>query len=241
MPFTFSHPAAVLPLRLLPSHWFSLTGLIIGSMVPDFEYFLRMKVESNFSHTIAGIFLFDLPVGVIIAYVFYNIAAAPLIDNAPAFLSSRFSFLKNSNWNNYFRNNVLKVCLSIILGAISHIVWDNFTHEHGHFASAIPEFSERVNIFGIQMGFYHVLQHLSTLGGAFVIAVYVLLLPTDTSYKASPSAKYWSVVVILFFLLVIIRIRFGLGANWFNNLAVSSISAGLIAVVFTPLLLFRRK
>ena len=48
MPFTFSHPAAVLPLRLLPRHWFSLTGLVIGSMVPDFEYFLRsMRLTVN--------------------------------------------------------------------------------------------------------------------------------------------------------------------------------------------------
>ncbi|WP_240482010.1 DUF4184 family protein [Flavobacterium psychrophilum] len=39
MPFTFSHPAIILPLRYLPRQWFSLTGLIIGSLTPDFEYF----------------------------------------------------------------------------------------------------------------------------------------------------------------------------------------------------------
>ncbi|WP_443147249.1 DUF4184 family protein [Pedobacter sp. GR22-6] len=27
-----------------------------GSLTPDFEYFLRMEVQSNFSHTILGIF-----------------------------------------------------------------------------------------------------------------------------------------------------------------------------------------
>ncbi|WP_113654854.1 DUF4184 family protein, partial [Pedobacter namyangjuensis] len=30
MPFTFSHPAIVLPLTYLPKKWFSLTGLVIG-------------------------------------------------------------------------------------------------------------------------------------------------------------------------------------------------------------------
>jgi hypothetical protein len=42
MPFTFAHPAIVLPLKHLPKRWYSLTGLIIGSMTPDFEYFIRM-------------------------------------------------------------------------------------------------------------------------------------------------------------------------------------------------------
>ncbi len=51
MPFTFSHPAIILPLKYLPQNWFSLTGLIIGSLTRDFEYFIRMKVRSNYSHT----------------------------------------------------------------------------------------------------------------------------------------------------------------------------------------------
>lgn len=41
MPFTFSHPAIILPLSYLPKKWFSLTGLIIGSLIPDFEYLLE--------------------------------------------------------------------------------------------------------------------------------------------------------------------------------------------------------
>lgn len=213
----------------------------MGSVVPDFEYFLRMKVLSSFSHTIAGIFLFDLPIGVIIAFVFYNIAAPSLIDNIPAFLSSRLSFLKNSEWNNYFKNNKLKVCLSIIIGAISHVAWDNFTHEHGHFASAIPLLSQEVNILGMHMAFYHVLQHLSMLAGAFIIGVYILLLPVDANYQATPSVKYWGMVTLLFFLLIVVRIWFGLGSNWLNNLAVSSISAGMVALVSTPIILYGKK
>jgi len=43
MPFTFSHPAIVLPLATLRRQWISATGLIIGSITPDFEYFIRMK------------------------------------------------------------------------------------------------------------------------------------------------------------------------------------------------------
>jgi hypothetical protein len=54
MPFTFSHPAIILPLKYFKKKWFSLTGLVIGSMTPDFEYFVRMRIQSNYSHTIEG-------------------------------------------------------------------------------------------------------------------------------------------------------------------------------------------
>jgi hypothetical protein len=51
MPFTASHPAIILPLIYLPGKWISLTGLVIGSMTPDFEYFERMSVQSDYSYS----------------------------------------------------------------------------------------------------------------------------------------------------------------------------------------------
>jgi hypothetical protein len=56
MPFTFAHPAVVLPGGYLPKQWLSLTGLVVGSRTPDFEYFFRWRVLSLYSHTLAGIF-----------------------------------------------------------------------------------------------------------------------------------------------------------------------------------------
>nr|WP_237421370.1 DUF4184 family protein [Flavobacterium sp. HBTb2-11-1] len=70
MPFTFSHPAIILPLRYLPKSWFSITALTIGSLTPDFEYFLRMKVKSDYSHTLDGIFWFDLPLALLLTFLF---------------------------------------------------------------------------------------------------------------------------------------------------------------------------
>jgi hypothetical protein len=91
MPFTFSHPAIVLPFAFLPRKWFSLTGLVIGSLIPDFEYFLRMRIKSNYSHTIDGLFWFDLPLGIILGYIFHYLVRDSLLNNLPIFLKSRFS------------------------------------------------------------------------------------------------------------------------------------------------------
>lgn len=42
MPFTFAHPAAVLPFAKKHSKHISVTALILGSMAPDFEYFYTL-------------------------------------------------------------------------------------------------------------------------------------------------------------------------------------------------------
>ena len=68
MPFTLAHPAIVLPLAAKKLRM-SATGLVIGSMVPDFEYFIRMRTESKYSHTLAGLFWFDLPLGLLLCFV----------------------------------------------------------------------------------------------------------------------------------------------------------------------------
>ncbi|MCO6555060.1 hypothetical protein A9G26_00655 [Gilliamella sp. Bim1-2] len=84
MPFTFAHPAIILPLYKKP-HLFSMTALIIDSMALDFEYFLIMEVKSALSHSLAGIFLFDLPMTLVIAYIFHFIIRNVLIKNLPNF------------------------------------------------------------------------------------------------------------------------------------------------------------
>lgn len=78
MPFTFSHPAIILPLTSSKRQWFSATGLVIGSMTPDFEYFIRMKVQSDFSHTLPGLLWFDLPLGLLLSFI-YNALFALLL------------------------------------------------------------------------------------------------------------------------------------------------------------------
>ncbi len=126
MPFTFSHPAIVLPLKNIFGKWVSLTGLIIGSLTPDFEYFIRMKIQSSYSHTITGTLWFNLPLGILLCFAFHNIVKRPLIENTPNFIQSRMTI--KQNW--------IIVSLSIIIGAYSHIFWDSFTHSNTFFTNS---------------------------------------------------------------------------------------------------------
>ena len=83
MPFTLAHPAIVLPLKYLPKKWISMTGLIAGSVMPDFESLLRMYSDKQLTHSWPGFFYFGLPLGILLTFLFHNIVRNPLIVNFP--------------------------------------------------------------------------------------------------------------------------------------------------------------
>src|ERR1700761_9086341 len=65
MPFTFAHPAAILPLRR--SRFLQTVPLIIGSMVPDAPYFFPYRVTAfvGETHTLISSILVDVPMGMV--------------------------------------------------------------------------------------------------------------------------------------------------------------------------------
>ena len=237
MPFTFSHPAIILPLTYLPKHWFSLTGLVIGSLTPDFEYFLRMRIKSNFSHTIDGLFWFDLPLGLLLAFIFHNIVRDSLFDNLPLGLKSKFLSFRKFDWDEHFKKNWLVVLISIFIGAVSHIFWDSFTHDHGYFVQTIPNLTNTVDILNLEIPILKILQHSSTLIGGLIIFFAVYKLPSNKTEKEKINLKYWAIVFGLTFTIITLRILSGLEIKQYGNIIVTAISAVLISLTMTPWLI----
>jgi hypothetical protein len=237
MPFTFSHPAIVLPLAYLPRQWFSLTGLVIGSMTPDFEYFIRMRIKSIYSHTWDGLFWFDLPLGLLLAFLFHNVVRDSLFNNLPSFFRSRFTTFQLFNWNEYFRRNWLIVMASILIGAASHILWDGFTHESGFFVKMMPSLSNNINVFEKQISVFKLCQHSSSLFGGILLAFAIYNLPITNLEKQKVNMKYWYFVFILSITIILTRLLLGLELHQIGNVIVTSISATLISLVLAPLML----
>ena len=233
MPFTFSHPALVLPLAYLPRKWFSLTGLVIGSITPDFEYFLRMKVQSNYSHTLSGVFWFDLPFGILLAFVFHDIVRNKLFDNLPKFLKSRLFALKDFDWNKYFQSNWFVVIISITIGALSHIFWDSFTHESGFLVQAIPSLENKIGLLGTQLPIFKILQHGSTIIGGVVIIYAILKLPANKKIISQFNLKYWGLWTALTLTIISLKIFSGLDYRLYGQVIVTGVSAGLISLILT--------
>ncbi len=196
MPFTFAHPAIVLPLAKVGKRYISLTGLVAGSLAPDFEYFFRMKPQSEYSHTLAGIFSFNLPVAIIISFLFHLFIRNPLINHLPDSLYYRFHPYKCFSWLEHVKKFYPAVIVSIIIGAFSHIFWDSFTHEAGFGVKIMPLLTNRID--GVP--FFRIVQHLSTVFGFAVIAFAVLKMKVKESLPP-PSHRdvsvYWTMVFFI--------------------------------------------
>lgn len=87
MPFTFAHPAIVLPLKKKINKYFGLTALVLGSMSPDFEYFLNLKITSEVGHTLKGFLTYNLPLVFLFALVFHLVMKPVLYLHLPKFIS----------------------------------------------------------------------------------------------------------------------------------------------------------
>lgn len=234
MPFTFAHPAIILPLTSLPRKWFSLTGLVVGSLTPDFEYFFRMRMAGRFGHTLTGIFAFDLPTGLFLAFVFHNIVRNKLFENLPTPLASRLSAFTTFEWNRHFKGSWFVVITSIIIGAASHIFWDSFTHHGGFFVEELPALSRTVDLSIIDVKFFRILQHTGTLVGGLAIAYAIFQLPHDTKVNGQFSLKYWGTFAVTASMVMIIRLFTGLDYHSPGNIVVNIISAGMISLILTP-------
>jgi hypothetical protein len=236
MPFTFSHPAIILPLTKYSGRQLSLTSLIIGSMTPDFEYFFRMKILSNFSHTIGGLFYFDLPVGIFFAFVFHNIIRNPLYENLPKTFRTRLENFKHFDWNKYFKQHYVVVIISTLLGAITHLFWDSFTHIHGYSVQTFPLLQDTFKLAGHEIPIYKIIQHLSTLLGGLFIIIAFFHLPKNSSNKRPINIKYWIAFFVITIAFIGLRLTFGIDKNILGQFIAISVTAILIALIFAPTL-----
>ena len=240
MPFTFSHPAAILPLTYLPRRWYSLTGLVIGSVVPDFEYFLRMSVLSVYSHTLGGLFYFDLPLGLALVFIFHLAARDSLIDNLPLFLKKYLVGYKKTDWLQTFKKQWLVIMLSILVGAFTHILWDGFTHANTVFTNAMPSLRHVFHLFGEKVPVYEILQHTSTLVGLLAIFYAIRKLPMDRNAKADVNFKYWAVVAAITLAVAGIKLLVSVDKSAYQNYIIPPISGAMIAIAIAPFIVGRK-
>lgn len=238
MPFTFSHPAAVLPFGYFPKRIFSMTGLIIGSMAPDFEYFMRLRDRSYYSHTWSGLFWFDLPLTIILAFLYHEIVRDRFIDNLPGFAAKRLVIFKSFNWIKYFKKNFPAVIVSAIIGVASHILWDAVTHEKGRIGREMIKFKEDFLIAGHHLLTYNVLQFGSSVLGGLIILYALLKLPADKSFARQKSIfPFW--LSVGFIILVVIAVKFFIISHHTNyrDIIMTIIAGGLLGLILTPKLL----
>jgi hypothetical protein len=232
MPFTPAHPAIILP--FIRSRYFSATGLIIGSLSPDFEYFFKMSVSGIHSHTKAGLLYFDLPVTLLLSLLFHQLVKTNFIGNLPPFLQKRFQDTLQFNFINYLKRNWGIFLFSALLGAVSHIFWDSFTHNNRFFVRQFSAFynAHYIPFDGANYPLWYVLQQISTTLGLSVVVLYIALKkPIHGREIMAPKISYW--LLVLAIAIVVLRLRFFIHFSDYNlgNVVVSSITGLMIGVV----------
>lgn len=235
MPFTFSHPAIILPLRYLPKRWISLTGLIIGSMVPDFEYFIRMRVKSIYSHTWAGLFWFDLPLGLVVIFIYQILIKDKVILHLPVALNRRFSRFRGIDKQGSFLQYLLIVVLSILIGAASHIFWDGFTHPTGYFVTVMPVLSDTIHLGEHQLFVYKIIQHGSSIIGVIVIVLAVYTLPLGNPKKNHHVVVFWVQIFVISIIILAVRLMAGLSYHQYGNVIVTLTAGAFIGLIVSSI------
>jgi hypothetical protein len=158
MPFTVSHAAAALPVRrLLPM--LPLDALIAGTMSPDFEYVLRLAMRGGWWHTPAGVVAACVPASLAAVWIWRALVRPALLPLLPA--GMRPADVPAA------RHRVRSVVAAALLGAVTHVLWDGFTHGGGWAVLRLPALREPA--LGIHRPWYNLLQHLSTLAGGAIL------------------------------------------------------------------------
>ncbi|MGW2699581.1 DUF4184 family protein [Streptomyces sp. NPDC001340] len=179
MPFTLSHAAAVLPAirrdgggrgRLVPS------VLVAGSFAPDMTYYAASVLPGGMefgavTHSFAGVAGVDVPISWALVGL-WLLVREPLVALLPRARQGRPAALLRCGAP-HARVRAVSVLwwyVSAVLGALTHVVWDAFTHHDRWGSRLVPALGRGL----AGMPLYSWLQYGTSAVAAVVIAVFLV-------------------------------------------------------------------
>lgn len=171
MPWTFAHPAAIVPLRSLCPRWLSFPALILGAMAPDISYYVGMHGKwRSFCHTPEGVLTVCLPVCLLLLALLLRFArplTVLLTEPHRSLVRAQLQPSPHPAWR-----ALAVAVLSVLVGATTHVLWDSFTHQ-GHWGTELLSELDEPLLDAVDLQFHatNLLQHLSTVVGVAVLAV----------------------------------------------------------------------
>ena len=174
MPFTFAHAAAAAPIWYVLRKRLVLSALVIGCMSPDFEYFVQLKMRRTISHEWYGLVLLDLPLALGALWLLHRVLKRPLLLLLPERLAHLRS-IGDGRFDFFPFGRFCKLCISILLGAASHVVWDSMTHINGWTVRHVA-FFRRLLLAGtpLEKPVYTFLQNGCTVFGMAFLLLWVV-------------------------------------------------------------------
>lgn len=178
MPFTPSHAVVALPFIRTP---LVPAAIAVGAMTPDLPLFIRgVGLPYSFTHTFGNAVWTALVAFVL--FMLWRVVLRPAVGELlPLWLARRVP----ADWSQSGRdaaraavgiggpNRLYPVMLavSLVLGVLSHIAWDLFTHEGRWGVDVLPVLDD---MWGPFTG-YKWLQHGSSVIGLLIIGIWAIL------------------------------------------------------------------
>jgi hypothetical protein len=239
MPFTVTHIAAALPISWLSRWRLPFSALVFGTMVPDIAGYYPALLDYHTTHSPLGVITHCMPIGVLLYYVYQAFLKQPFFDLCPVAMTSRMR-----PWIDHgVKLSPIAICsvfLCVVLGAMTHVFWDSFTHFRGWGVSAYPT----LNTVSFEMAdrsirWFTVIQHGSSLLLIPMLAGFVIWLrrlprhddPVDRA--RIPQGLVWFVLA-----MIVVGTAIHLQhlhaihpkANWISVLAVSTKRSGAVTL-----------
>ena len=183
MAFTLAHMAAALPFYRCQK-WLNVEALLIGTMLPDLPYFLNSApIVGQHSHQWLGLLEYCLPWGLLVFVLWHWVLKSPLIaliypwQKMPDLDSRCVDYSMQADLPQHpfglwlaarFKHISLfwmKVVISLLLGATTHLLWDGTTHPDGFIAIQLGlHYSVTIAYLG-DMPLARFLQYLTSILG----------------------------------------------------------------------------
>jgi hypothetical protein len=166
MPFTPSHAAAAWPLsKVLPR--LPVAALVAGTLAPDLEYFYWLEPTGRNWHYLPWFFV-SVPVG-LVTWLLWRQLVRPALGQLIAVGDDR-RFVPAP----LTAGEIAAAIVAVTIGAVSHVVWDGFTHKEDWAVMRLPFLQGEV-IPGLRLRWYKLLQHGSTILGGLSLFAWAFL------------------------------------------------------------------
>jgi len=245
MPYTLSHTVFAVPIKRLNRKLFCSTGLALGSMSPDFEYFFHLQSYRTIGHTVEGLFFQAIPACILLALVYHHLLKEAVAVHLPSYrhldqravrLLGRWRLRTVREWATFL--------FSVIVGFITHIVLDACTHRTGYVVMRLP-FLREVSLFGLPV--YQILQYGLSVSGLLIIALVAWSRLRRAQVEANPDFPsvddkqkfmFWLVACSISLLTTVLKLTWSPRSSTISILAVAPVT-GMLLGLFVSSLLFR--
>ncbi len=131
------------PLSKLSGGRLATTALAVGAMSPDFAYVAFLDTNRDFGHRPLGVVLFCLPASIAVLAVWHGLVKRPLAGLLPHRWGHLGRTLSRPLGPTTWRTASTTVA-AVLVGALTHLVWDGFTHPDGRAVEAFGVLRQQV-------------------------------------------------------------------------------------------------